>query len=540
MLETGTLAEPEFFSVSSGLRNAAARTPDAPALLGETPLSWGALQGRAARVAARLQALGICPGARMAIWTPKGHDFITAIYGALEAGLAYVPLDPMQPSERAARILDQARPDVLVVSPDLLDHLPGVMPDSVRLVLFTDCDGAAALPVLPVPALRLSDLPESVHLPFVAKPHHIAAVLFTSGSTGTPKGVQMSYGNLAAFVGWAVAEYGLHGGDVIANHASFHFDLSTFDLFAAAQVGAAVWPIPTPDQSNVLAIAEGLAQHRVTTLYAVPSILAMLTRAGLIDADRLPHLRHVLFAGEVFAIGDLRALAARLPEGCTLSNLYGPTETNACTWHRVTPADLERDVPVPIGRPLPGQRAQILDPETRAPVPPGEKGELVIEGSMVTPGYINPPDEANQANHAARRHATGDIVSLRDGALVYHGRIDRIVKVQGNRVELGEIEAALSRHPLVRQAAVVQILGPRGADLVAFVAPDGAEAPAVLDLLHFLRTLVPQYMLPRHVKFIPDLPRTPNGKADLQHLRRMAEDQFLRAPLSRARRPETA
>ncbi|WP_330647129.1 AMP-binding protein (plasmid) [Thioclava litoralis] len=520
-----------FTPVTQGLRVHAARTPEAPCLKGETPLSYGALYTQVARLAGHLQIAGLSEGHRLAIWTQKGPQAITAIWGALEAGLAYIPLDPSQPGERAARILAEAHPEVLVVSPDLLAHLPGPLPDSLQLVIFSDCADTAELPALPVPSLRLDRLAPVPHHPAQPQPDWIAAILFTSGSTGVPKGVQMSYRNLDAFIGWAVKEFSLGPADVIGNHASFHFDLSTFDLFAAARAGASVWPIPTTEQSNIIAISEGLKRYRVTTVYAVPSILTMLTRAKRLAPAHAPALRQIAFAGEVFPIGDLRAMAAQVGADMPLYNLYGPTETNACTFHRITPADLAADHPAPIGRPLPGQRAFIRDPETGHAVAPGEKGELVIEGTMVTPGYLNHPDPAIQRDHAAGRHATGDIVSEQPEGLVYHGRIDRIVKINGNRVELGEIEAALARHPAVAQAAVVQILGPRGAALVAFVTPvHAAHPPAQMEILEHLRDLLPRFMLPRHMKIMSDLPRTPNGKTDMRHLQRIAEDAFLPGP----------
>jgi L-proline---[L-prolyl-carrier protein] ligase len=518
-------------SILDGLRQNAAARPHAPALLGELTLTYGALHACAGRIAARLQQAGVQPGARMAIWTRKGEDFICAIWGALEAGVAYVPLDPSQPSERAAKVLDEARPEVLVVAPDLFEHLPGALPDSLRLILFADGNSQSALPGLPMPADWLATLPEAQHQPFNPQPDTIATVLFTSGSTGTPKGVQLSHQNLLAFIGWAIDEFELCDTDVIANHASFHFDLSTFDLFASAQVGAAVWPIPTPQQSNIAAISEGLRRHGVTTLYAVPSILTMLARANQLNYETTPSLRRILFAGEVFPITDLQVMAKQVSADCALYNLYGPTETNVCTWYRLQAQDLEANHPVPIGQPLPGQSALILDVETGLPVKEGEKGELVIEGSLVTPGYLNVFDAKIQANHDLGRHATGDIVSRINGVLIYHGRIDRIVKIQGNRVELGEIEAALSRHPCVRHAAVINIQGPRGSDLVAFIACDADRAvPGKIELLNHLSQQLPRYMLPRHISIMPALPRTSNGKTDLRHLQRMAEDSILRTP----------
>ncbi|KZL24637.1 amino acid adenylation domain-containing protein [Pseudovibrio sp. WM33] len=525
--------EPTFFPVIDGLRESASHTPDAIAILGNAPVTYKELHASACCIAARVQAEGIAPGARLAIWLRKGNHAVSAIWGALEAGLAYVPLDPGQPGERAMRILQEAQPEVLVITPDLLSHLPGALPDSVKLVLLSGAGTCDNNPQLPVPADWISDLPPTKHLPFDATPDAIAAVLFTSGSTGTPKGVQMSCRNLATFIGWAIEELGLGQDDVFANHASFHFDLSTFDLFAAAHVGASVWLVPTPDQSNIIAIADGLKKHAVTTIYAVPSILTMLTRAGQLSPEMLPSLRRVLFAGEVFPIQSLRKLITQVSDKCDLYNFYGPTETNVCTYYKVRQEDVYRDTSVPIGQPLPGQTALVIDPKTDQPIANGIKGELVIEGSLVTPGYLNPPNDRIRKAHASGRHPTGDVVSREDDVLVYHGRTDRIVKIQGNRVELGEIEAALLHHKQVRQSVVVPLQSPRGAELVAFVACDTDEnKPGALDLLNELREYLPRYMLPKHVKIMPALPRTSNGKTDFVHLKRIAEDSLIHPDLS--------
>ncbi|MFD5698627.1 amino acid adenylation domain-containing protein [Streptomyces lasiicapitis] len=516
-----------------------------PALVGPGGRTYEQLAAHVAAVAAGLLGLGAEIGDRVAIWTDKQPRYAEAILAALHAGCAYVPLDGGQPVARVETILADAEPVALVTDRGRLAALAGrPLPASVRVVVLTDegpteetgpspASDTAAVPVIEWSAFTSSAAGHVVLLPPLER-DDLAAILYTSGSTGTPKGVRVTYRNLACFIRWARDELDVGPGDVFTNHASFNFDLSTFDLFTALSAGAGVWIVPDAQTRDVGALAAGIREHRVSVWYSVPSVLHLLTVSGALTDETVRGLRYVLFAGEVFPIPQLRALYAQLAPGTGLYNLYGPTETNVCTYHRVRPGDLSRHEPVPIGTALPGAKVSVVDDVGRALPGPGAFGELVVEGDCVTPGYWRRDSEPAAAGHRRGRHATGDLVSQEDGALVYRGRKDRMVKLAGHRVELGEIEAAVLRHPGIAQAAAV-VPDPAGGSGTS--DPDGSDTggsgtgialyftlngrtprPGLIELKRHCARFLPRYMVPRTATCLDELPRNANGKTDYQRL----------------------
>lgn len=496
-----------------------------PAFVGEHPLTYGELTSAVDALTCRLLDLGVRTGDRAAVWMDKHPHYAEAILATVQAGCAYVPLDGGQPAGRAGTILMDAEPVVLFTDRRHLGLLADQeLPPSLEAVVTTGeppVEGhVRGVPVhawedfARVRAGRVTILP-------ALQPSDLAAILYTSGSTGVPKGVRISHRNLANFTGWARAELDVGPDDVFANHASFNFDLSTFDLFVALSVGAAVWIVADAAARDVPALAAGVREHGVTVWYSVPSVLHLLTASGVLTPDVTRSLRYVLFAGEVFPIPQLRALADRLPAGTALYNLYGPTETNVCTYHRVRPEDLLRDTPVPIGGPITGARVSVVADGRPVDVP-GAIGELVVEGDCVTPGYWRRPDEPAAALHCQGRHPTGDLVSYEDGQLVYRGRKDRMVKLHGYRVELGEIEAAALSHPAVAEAAVVLRTG-QGEDAQPRIAlyytlRPGAARPGLVQLKQHCARVLPRYMLPQAATCLDRLPHNANGKTDYRRL----------------------
>jgi L-proline---[L-prolyl-carrier protein] ligase len=502
---------------------------DQAAIVGVDPKSYAALARDVDALAVRLAGAGVHRGDRVAIWTDKGTRYAEAILATIRAGGAYVPLDGGQPAPRAAAILADSRPSVLVTDARRLAMLAGQAPVSPRVVILTDAEPLSTAGRVPVLGWTEALSAGGGGGLFPAGEDDLAAILYTSGSTGTPKGVQITHRNLTAFVSWARGELAVDAGDVFANHASFNFDLSTFDLFVALSVGAAVWIVPGEEARDVTALAEGLRRHGVTVLYCVPSVLNLLTASGALAPDVTAPLRYVLFAGEVFPLPQLRALASLLPERTRLYNLYGPTETNVCTYYQVQPADLAEDHPVPIGAPVSGARVTVVDADGQVVTNAGEVGELVVSGDCVTPGYWRREAESAAAGHRGGRHATGDLVSYRDdGQLVYHGRADRMIKLSGYRVELGEVEAAVLRHPSVAEAAVVVAnVGGRPALTVYYTAEAGAGRPSLIGLKRHCASLLPSYMVPHTAVAVRELPRSANGKIDYRRLATAAADSLL-------------
>ncbi len=518
----------EIIPVVSYLRQAADRFPARRALVGEDETTYRELYARVRRWATFLVRNGLAPGDRVAIWLPKRPEYVVGLYAAMEAGGTYVPMDGMQPAARAEKILASARPTVLVTDSKRWAQLEGLAPETLRLVILVDADGESTSVAWNGRATLVStaELDQSEGAgegkPVERTGDDIAAILFTSGSTGVPKGVCISYSNLHTFIAWATGELELSEHDVFSNHAGFHFDLSTFDLFAAAAVGAAVWIVRESEQRDLVALLDGLQRHRITVWYSVPSVLTLLVDSRALDSGITATLRYLLFAGEVFPIRHLRTLRESLPSSCVLYNLYGPTETNVCLFHRVRGKDLARDKPVYIGSPLPGQTAEVIDENGNPVDAEQEIGELVITGSCVTPGYWRLDDAANHENHRQGRHATGDLVGLEDALFFYHGRKDRMVKINGNRVELGEIEATLLRMPQLAEVAVVVDGGESARNIVAFFSTtQTASPPGTLEIKKHCGEHLPRYMIPRFVRHLDELPKNQNGKIDYPALLRM-------------------
>jgi amino acid adenylation domain-containing protein len=482
-----------------GLLADAARTrPDHVAVVdGDTELTYRQLAGRASRLAHRLAGLGVRPGDRVGLLMEKSAETLVAVYGTLQAGAAYVPLAPKQPAGRQAHIVAAAGIRVVVTAGETC---PGV-----AVVDLAGQDDAGAEPV---------DLPETGR-------DDLAYVLFTSGSTGRPKGVALTHRNALSFVDWAVAEFGVGPGDRLANHAPLHFDLAVFDLFAAARAAATVVLVPRSAAAFPRELAGFVRERRITVWYSVPSALHQLASRGGLEPGALPDLRLVLFAGEVFPVPQLRALMALVPHA-EYANLYGPTETNVCTFHRV-PNPLPGSCgTLPIGVPIAGVEVS-AHAEDGTAVPDGDRGELWVRGPTVMRGYLGEPALTSAVlspvpPSGEPAYRTGDLGHRdADGVWWFAGRRDAQIKSRGYRIELGEIETALHDHPAVVECAVVPVPDEEfGNRIVAHVVVrDGVGAA---ELRAYSRKTLPSYMVPSSFELRDSLPRTTTGKVDYQCL----------------------
>jgi amino acid adenylation domain-containing protein len=481
------------------LTDAVRTRPDHVAVVdGGTELTYRELDDRSTALAHRLAGLGVRQGDRVGLLLEKSAATLVAVHGTLKAGAAYVPLAPKQPADRQAHIIAAADIRVVVTAGE---PCPGVM------------------------VVDLSAPDEPAHPPEalpVTGPDDLAYVLFTSGSTGRPKGVALTHRNALSFVDWAVAEFGVGPADRLANHAPLHFDLAVFDLFAAARAAATVVLVPRSAAAFPRELAEFVQRERITVWYSVPSALHQLASRGGLRPGALPALRLVLFAGEVFPVPQLRALMALVPHA-EYANLYGPTETNVCTFHRV-PNPLPGSChALPIGIPVAGVEVT-AHAEDGGLVPDGERGELWVRGPTVMRGYLG---EAELTSAALRpvppsgepAYRTGDLGHRDpDGVWWFAGRRDSQIKSRGYRIELGEIETALHGHPAVVECAVVPVPDDEfGNRIVAHVVVrDGAGAA---ELRTYSRKTLPSYMVPSSFELRDSLPRTSTGKVDYQCLK---------------------
>jgi amino acid adenylation domain-containing protein len=467
----------------------AARHPDRIAVSGpDGDLTYDELNRRADALARTLSAAGIGAGDRVVIWTEKSARAVTAMQAVLRVGAVYAPVDGTTPVGRMAMVATDCAARAVCTTTDRLGPARAGLPAGVHCLDLETREGPDG-----PPADRQVAATDPAYL------------LYTSGSTGKPKGVTISHRNALAFVDWAVTELAAGPDDRFSSHAPFTFDLSVLDLYAAFAVGASVHLIPTELAYAPAQLADFLHRRAITVWYSVPSALMLMIRSGgLLDGPPPPALRALLFAGEPFPITGVRQLAAWT--SARLLNLYGPTETNVCTAHEVTAEDLSRDRPVPIGAAVCGNTVWAVTADGVAG--PGEEGELLVDGPTVMLGYWGREPQRGA-------YPTGDIVRVRpDRSFDYVGRRDHMVKVRGHRIELGDIEAALTAHPDVQAAAVVVIGNGLDGALEAFVVARPGAEPGALSLKRHSAERLPPYMIADRFHLVAELPRTPNGKVD--------------------------
>ncbi|MFI7498054.1 amino acid adenylation domain-containing protein [Streptomyces sp. NPDC049687] len=480
---------------------AAARHPGAIAVRSpDGDLTYARLDADAEHLAAALRHRGIASDDLVGLHMEHGPRAVTAILAVLKAGAAYLPLDPALPPERTAFMTEDADTALVLSEARLLDGLPPLR-----------------APVTTLPDLARSPArAQARDGKRPAAPDSLVYVLYTSGSTGSPKGVEVEHRNLTNRLYWDAATFPLHPSDAVLHHTSLGFDISVWEIFAPLISGATL-VVPPPgaprDPHRMLTL---MRDTGVTVLACVPSLLDVLLDEDDPALADVTGLRYLFCGGETLPPRLVeRFHALGLP--AELHNFYGPSEcTIDVTSWRCDPG--AGDGPVPIGTPLANVGVHVLD-ENGDVVPPGRPGELYVGGAGVARGYRRRPDLTARRflpdpftdRPDARMYRTGDLVRMdREGVLHFLGRTDRQVKIRGHRVELGEIQHALERHPAVRAAAVRAVEDRIEAHVVA---ADGTPADTA-DLTRHLRRTLPAYMVPTAFGFLPMLPVTGNGKTD--------------------------
>jgi amino acid adenylation domain-containing protein len=506
------------------LENAARRFPDRTAVVDPSGarFSYAELDRRSSALAGFLAGRGVKPGDRVGVVVPKSATAVISLFGIMKAGAAYVPVDATAPAERARRILTDCRITALVVDGRLL----AAVPDSRDVPL------AALLTVGTVPGETPPEATLSIEDALAAdaaapstRPGlgDLAYILYTSGSTGMPKGVMLTHENAVSFVDWCSSVFAPTEHDRFSSHAPFHFDLSVLDIYLSLKHGAALYLVSEDLGKNPKELARFIDSNQLTIWYSTPSILTLLLQFGNLERYPATSLRYVFFAGEVFPVKHLREVKRRWP-GPHYFNLYGPTETNVCTFARI-PAEVpeDRDTPYPIGFPCEHCRPLVLDSDGRE-VAAGDEGLLYMSGASVFQGYWNRPVENEAAfltRDGVRWYNTGDVVRwVPDEGFIYLGRRDRMVKRRGYRIELGEIERALYAHPRIREAAVVATPdADAGVKITAFLSCKGGAAPSIIELKTYCGSALPGYMSPDRFVTLDELPRTSTDKTDYQALK---------------------
>ena len=488
-------------------------------------ISYAELARLSDRLRDRLREMGVGLGDRVGICMRKSGDAIASIFGIMKAGAAYVPTDPTAPASRNAYIFHNCAVKVVIVESRLADRLSEEFKQvdfAPTMIVIDGVGGGVPL----TKALDRLDAGSPAHSvsSAVPDPSRLAYILYTSGSTGRPKGVMLSHGNAACFIDWCSDLFQPNEDDRFSSHAPFHFDLSILDIYVSLKSGATLVLVEEQLGKEPTRLAPWIAQKKITVWYSAPSILGLLAQFGKLEEQDYSSLRLVLFAGEVFPIKYLKLLKSLWPHP-RYFNLYGPTETNVCTYYEVPRLIPESQAePVPIGKACPYCEPLVAD-ESGSEVPRGTEGELCIAGSSVLAGYWDLPKNTAKAflpGRYIRWYRTGDlVVELPDGNYKFLGRRDRMIKKRGYRIELGEIEVALYRHPVIKEAAVLAFPDDDGVPIKAFTSTRNGSKLSIIELKRFCSENLPLYMVPDLFCFLDSLPKTSTDKIDYQKLKAM-------------------
>ena len=456
-------------------------------------LTYRELLARARAVTAHLRSCLPDDGSPVIVLGHKAPEMIAAFLGVLGSGRTYIPVDDSLPPHRVHEV-ERISGAALTLTPEFVASLP---------------------------------LADAEFTPL--RPDTNVYTIFTSGSTGEPKGVVITVRNLDAFLNWMLGEQHLREGqETFLNQAPFSFDLSVMDLYLSLTTGGTLYSITRREIADFRALFRSLAEANPSVWVSTPSFAQLCLAERTFAAERLPALRRFLFCGEPLLPDTATRLLDRFPTA-EVWNTYGPTEaTVATTSVLVTREILAQGGALPIGRAMPGTEVFLRHDDGSTP-PDGERGEIIIAGPNVSPGYLGRPDLTANAffdDGGNRAYRTGDCGVRRNGLLYFEGRQDSQVKVHGYRIELADIEENFLAFPDVRECAVVPVVKAGAVQfLVAFVVPDGPcpEAPAEITAAtdHYRAELaqrLPVYMLPRKIYLRPYLPLTTNGKADRRQL----------------------
>jgi D-alanine--poly(phosphoribitol) ligase subunit 1 len=452
-------------------------------------MTYGELRVRSDALAAWLGTLLPDDRSPIAVVGHKEPDLLVAFLGCVKAGHPYVPLDDALPRRRIDDILDA-------------------------------CGARLALT-----AGRLPQGAPSGHTPLPLGVDDPFYIIFTSGSTGEPKGVPITVGCLTDFITWMEEEQSFGNDEVFLNQVPYSFDVSIMDTYLSLINGGTVFSIGRDHIANPIRLYQAIGRSGLSVWVSTPTFAQMCLAERGFSESMLPRLRRFFLAGEALPPGLAAQLLERFPQAAVW-NMYGPTEATVVTTSvRVDREMLARYPSVPIGYPKPRTRIAILGADGR-PVPDGERGEIVIAGPNVSPGYVNRPTETARAFFrldGVHAYRTGDGGHVEDGLIFFDGRLDGQIKLNGYRIEPGDVEAHLSALPEVSEAVVLPTSRNGRVDaLQAFVVLARRPAGTDLDVANFLRERLaerlPVYMLPRRFHFLEALPMTINGKADRRQL----------------------
>lgn len=531
------------------------RTPNARAVTFEgRHLTYVELNQCANRVAHYLKKAGVGPDVFVGIYLNRSIDMMVSLLGVLKAGGAYVPLDRSFPRERLRLIMAESQMVVLLTQRELSEALPSFSSskcyESIDAKVVGSCDAdhelrrmgfSPQVVCLDTIADELNQESEE-NLAEVSTPDNLAYVIYTSGSTGAPKGVMVTHRGVVNYLSWACDAYAIEDGIGSLVHTSVGFDMAVTSLFSPLLVGKAV--VILPEDAGIDTLAETLvSQHGWSFLKLTPSHLDMLAYRM---SGRKPGVKQLIVGGESLRGQIVQNWRSHDPDA-RIVNEYGPTEaTVGCCVYEVPNHNVASDE-LPIGRPISNVQLYIVD-RYKQPVPIGVPGELYIGGHGLARGYLNQPELTRQTfipnpfgdDPKARLYKTGDRCRYRsNGTIEFLGRMDRQVKLRGFRIELAEVESALSRHSAIEESIVVVNQGSGTSTLSAYLVPSLSSrnirngvgqnentffSTPIIEIKDFLKEWLPAYMIPSSFLWIDAIPLTINGKIDYEALPKLGAE----------------
>lgn len=444
------------------------------------------------------------------VYMPKSIKSIVTFMGSMYAGSPYVPMDYAVPLARFSATAQNLCPTAVITDEAGKEKLDSLGLDVAVLVYdeLIGCDADNSL--IDTVLNTATDL-------------DAAYIMYTSGSTGTPKGVTISHRAVLDYTKWLTDTFAITQDSVIGMQSAFHFDNSVFDMFAALFTGCTTVIIPEVLFMYPEKLFDFLDEEKISIIFWVPTVMISVANSGILSRKKLESLKLILFAGEVMPIRQLNEWIDNYPD-CKFVNMYGPTEATDIVLYYVVDRKFTAGETLPIGIPCANMKALILDADGK-PCKKGEQGELCIGGSGISSGYWNSPEITERAfiqnplnnKYCDRLYRTGDLVyEAEDGNIIFCGRADSQIKLRGNRIELGDIEAAAAAMDNIKNCCVM--FSHETEEIFLFLETDAEIVQRKFNME--LKKVLPAYMIPQKIVSMESFPHTPSGKIDRQLLKK--------------------
>lgn len=444
------------------------------------------------------------------IYLPKSVKSIISFMGSMYAGSPYVPMDYNVPMERFKVTVSNLCPSAVITDPKGKDKL---------------CEAGLDIPILVYDEI-LSDTADFDKINNIicnTTDLDTSYIMYTSGSTGTPKGVTIHHRAVLDYTRWLTDTFDVTDTSIIGMQSAFHFDNSVFDMFLALYTGATTIIIPEVLFMYPEKLMGFMEEEKISVIFWVPTVMISIANSGVLSKKKLNDLRLILFAGEVMPIKQLNEWISQYPD-CTFVNMYGPTESTDIVLYYVLDREFKSGETLPIGVPCANMKALIFDRDNNL-VKKGEVGELLIGGTGISTGYWNSPEITEKAfvqnplnnKYSDRLYRTGDLVyESEDGNIMFVGRADSQIKLRGNRIELGDIEAAAASMENIKNCC--SMFSQETEEIYLFLETDAEIIPRKFNME--LKKHLPSYMIPQKIISISSFPHTPSGKIDRQRLKK--------------------